>query len=507
MAPDTPVSAIPGIAAKAREEFNAGRTRDVEFRKQMLRDLYYLLYDNIDEICDAVKKDLGKGKLEAGFTEISGALEEIQVLIANVAKWTKPKTPPGVPFKYKILMPRTHLEPLGTVLVLTPWNYPVFLTVATVAAAIAAGDTVVVKMSELAPYSANVLASLASKYLDPNVFQFVLGGLEQAKALNAQKFDLITYTGNGAVAKSILRAAAENLTPVHLELGGKNPAIITETSDLAASARNVAWSKSMNSGQTCTSIDYVLVHESVVNQFVDLFKAAIDSYFPDGQLNTPEYAHIINERHFDRVLNLINDTKGEVKVGGKSNRDTLQIESTLVLNPSLDDPILGEEIFGSAVPVLTYKSLEEAVLTTLKIDDHPLGYYLFTGTTADFDFVQKRTRSGALVKNASVIQAAIPAVPFGGVGSSGDRPYHGLSSLEVFSYSRTTVKAPSKAYLLLDTLFHPVTPRKLTILKLMMPGDSYPRKGRVKSSMFSQLAVVAAALALVGGLATKLLQK
>ena len=344
---------------------------------------------------------------------------------------------------------RIHREPFGVVLIVSPWNYPLQLALAPLVGALAAGNCAVIKPSELAPATSSFLAATLLRYLDPECVQVVEGGPSEAEALLAERWDYIFYTGSPRVGRMVMEAAAKHLTPVTLELGGKSPCIVDRSANLRVAARRIMWGKLMNAGQVCIAPDYVLVDETVEAELLTHMAAAIKEFYGEDPRRSPDFARIVNQRHFRRIMRLI-DGGGEIYLGGESCEDELYIAPTILTKSSLDSPIMQEEIFGPILPVLTVKSTDEAIAFINK-REKPLALYLFAEEARVKRQVISGTSSGAITVNYPSVHAAMTCLPFGGVGNSGMGAYHGRASFETFSHRKSvftkgTWPDPSLAY-------------------------------------------------------------
>ncbi|OIJ64948.1 aldehyde dehydrogenase family protein [Streptomyces mangrovisoli] len=425
------------LAQTARRGFDAGITRPLEWRRQQLKQLDRMLAENAATIEEAVRADLGKHLLEAHMTEINSVRTEIALTIKNLKRWTKPRGVP-VPLPLRPATGRIHRQPLGTVLVIAPWNYPVRLLLIPVAGAIAAGNAVVAKPSEVSSHTSAVLARLFPKYLDQRAVTLVEGGVEETTELLEQRWDHIFYTGNGAVGRIVMAAAVRHLTPVTLELGGKSPVYVDESADIDATAAWLAWGKLLNTGQTCVAPDYVLAPPTVVPKLVDALRREITVLYGDEPRTSPDYGRIISTRHVDRLAGLLGGT-GEIVIGGESDRDEKYVAPTVLTGVSLDDPVMGEEIFGPILPIVTVSGSDEAI-NVINSREKPLALYLFARSAAVRDAFLARTTSGSMGINADMIQLGAPALPFGGVGESGTGAYHGEHTVRLFSHERAVLR-------------------------------------------------------------------
>ncbi|GAA5129589.1 aldehyde dehydrogenase family protein [Haloechinothrix salitolerans] len=432
----------PGIAttvAALRATFASGRTRDAEWRIRQLTGIERLLDEREDEIARALAEDLGRSPAEAWLGDVASTKAEATFARKRVRKWMKRKR---VPLSLGSLPGRGwyQYEPLGLVLVIGPWNYPVYLSLAPLVAAIAAGNCVVVKPSEHAPASSRLLARLIPEYLDTDAVTVVEGEAEVTQALLAQGFDHALFTGGTEIGKRVMAGAAPHLTPVTLELGGKSPVIITRNADIEVAARRIAWVKLMNSGQICIAPDYVLVEDVVREEFVDALVATIRKFRADQESPTTP---IVNARQFQRLAGLLETSDGTVACGGGSDPDTLGIEPTVLVDPSPDSPVMADEIFGPILPVLTVDSLDDAI-AFVNARPKPLASYLFTSDADERDRVLAEVSSGGAVVNHVAVHCLEPQLPFGGVGNSGIGAYHGRWGFETFSHRKAVLAKPSR---------------------------------------------------------------
>jgi len=442
------IESIPLLVERLRASFAAGRTRPLEFRQQQLAALARLLDDCEPQICEAIRNDLGRSEIETRIVETHLLRREVEFAQRHIAKWMKPERM-RAPWLLWPSSARIHREPFGVVLIVSPWNYPLQLALAPLVGALAAGNCAVIKPSELAPATSSFLAATLLRYLDPECVQVVEGGPSEAEALLAERWDYIFYTGSPRVGRMVMEAAAKHLTPVTLELGGKSPCIVDRSANLRVAARRIMWGKLMNAGQVCIAPDYVLVDETVEAELLTHMAAAIKEFYGEDPRRSPDFARIVNQRHFQRLMRLM-DGGGEIYLGGESCEDELYIAPTILTKSSLDSPIMQEEIFGPILPVLTVKSTDEAIAFINK-REKPLALYLFAEEARVKRQVISGTSSGAITVNYPSVHAAMTCLPFGGVGNSGMGAYHGRASFETFSHRKSvftkgTWPDPSLAY-------------------------------------------------------------
>lgn len=442
------IESIPLLVERLRASFAAGRTRPLEFRLRQLAAMARLLDDCEPQICEAIRNDLGRSEIETRIVETHLLRREVEFAQRHIAKWMKPERM-RAPWLLWPSSARIHREPFGVGLIVSPWNYPLQLALAPLVGALAAGNCAVIKPSELAPATSSFLAATLLRYLDPECVQVVEGGPSEAEALLAERWDYIFYTGSTRVGRMVMEAAAKHLTPVTLELGGKSPCIVDRSANLRVAARRIMWGKLMNAGQVCIAPDYVLVDETVEAELLTHMAAAIKEFYGEDPRRSPDFARIVNQRHFQRLMRLM-DGGGEIYLGGESCEDELYIAPTILTKSSLDSPIMQEEIFGPILPVLTVKSTDEAIAFINK-REKPLALYLFAEEARVKRQVISGTSSGAITVNYPSVHAAMTCLPFGGVGNSGMGAYHGRASFETFSHRKSvftkgTWPDPSLAY-------------------------------------------------------------
>lgn len=424
------------ILKAQRAFFATGTTKSLEFRQLQLNRLKTAIVTRQTEIVQAAKTDLGRPEYE-GYFEL-GVLMELNYILKHLKSWTKPRRV-GLPFTYWPGSAWVQPDPLGVVLIIGPWNYPFQLLISPLMGAIAAGNCAILKPSELAPATSKVVAELIRETFDPNHIAVVEGGVETAQALLAQKFDHIFFTGGTRVGQVVMEAAAKQLTPVTLELGGKSPCIVDRDIDLTVAARRILWGKYVNAGQTCIAPDYLLVHEEIKPALLTALQKNLQEFFGDDPAQSPDLARIINDRQFDRLTNLL---AGEtIIVGGQTDRATRYIAPTILDQVGWDAPIMQEEIFGPILPVLTYRDMKDAI-AAINARPKPLALYLFTRNQAIQKQVLNSTSSGGVCLNEVFLHVAIWDLPFGGVGNSGIGAYHGKASFETFSHQKSILKKP-----------------------------------------------------------------
>lgn len=419
-----------------------GETRSLAWRLEQLDRLGRLLQEEEHGAVAALAADLGKPELEAHF-ELVAVRQELALTRRQLRRWMRPRSV-GLPAWALPGRAAIHPEPLGCVLILGPWNYPLQLCLHPLVSALAAGNTAVLKPSEHAPHTATWMAAAVERHFDPHHVQVVLGDAEAATTLLEQRFDHIFFTGGGRVGRLVMAAAARHLTPVTLELGGKSPAIVLEGADLATTARRLIWGKGINAGQTCVAPDHLLVVADTVQPLMAALSNQRDRLYGKDPLNSNDLGQIVNERQFDRLERLLIGARhnDQILLGGGCDRARRRIEPTVisVADPE-DDPLMQEEIFGPLLPLIVVNDLEDA-LARVRRAPHPLALYLFGGNTTDQQRLLATTSSGSVGFNDVVMQAGLVQLPFGGVGESGLGAYHGETGFRTFSHQRSVLGRP-----------------------------------------------------------------
>ncbi|MDO9395677.1 MAG: aldehyde dehydrogenase family protein [Herbiconiux sp.] len=423
------------LVSALRAGFDRRITCSLHWRTEQLQALKRLLVEHSSDLEDALFADLGKNPTESQLTELGIVIAEIDHTLAHLRSWLKPRRV-AVPLAIAPATASTMLEPLGVVLVIAPWNYPVQLLLAPVVGAIAAGNAVLLKPSELAPAVSRLLAELVPAYLDPRAVAVVEGGVEETTALLAERFDHIFYTGNGRVGRIVMEAAAKHLTPVTLELGGKSPVYVDDTVDLAAAARRIVWGKFMNAGQTCVAPDYLLATAEVAERLTPhLLEAVVELYEGDPRTSS-SYGRIVNERQFDRLTGLLDGQR--IVAGGRTDRRTRYFAPTVLADVDRESAVMAEEIFGPILPIVHVTGLDDA-LAFIRAGEKPLALYAFTSSKTTARRILTETSSGAVGFGAPVAHLSVTGLPFGGVGESGMGTYHGRRSIETFSHEKAVL--------------------------------------------------------------------
>ena len=450
---------ISQIVQQSRQAFDSGITRPLAWRKAQLETMITMLEKHQDELSTALKVDLGRGVEEAWLYDIGFTITEVKLMLKNLKKWTAPRKVP-TPMVTKPASSMRVPQPLGVVCVIAPWNYPVQLLLIPAAGAIAAGNAVVMKPSEVSSETSRVLAKIVPQYFTDKAVAIVEGGVQETTELLKQKFDHIFYTGNGAVGRVVMRAAAENLTPVTLELGGKSPTIVDASANIAVAARRIAWAKYVNAGQTCVAPDYVLAHKSIANELVEAIRASITEFYGAEPHASKDYSRVISSKHFSRLTSLI--SSGKVAIGGQSEQAERYIAPTVLVDVDQNSAVMQEEIFGPILPVLEVGSIDEAI-GFVNSRPHPLALYVFAQNNSVNEKVVAETTSGGVTVNGTIMHMTGPYLPFGGVGESGMGAYHGQSGVDVFQHLKPVLKRST----MLDAplAYPPYTKRKFSILK------------------------------------------
>ncbi len=453
---------ISNIVKKQREFFFTGKTKNIDFRIKSLEKLENSIRKYQDTIEQALKKDLNKSELESYMTEIGMVLSDLNFVKKRLKKWSKDE---------KVLTPLSQFhsrsfitkEPYGVTLIISPWNYPFLLCIQPLIGAIAAGNTAILKVSEDSIYTSDVVYQMIKDTFSDEYVTVIRGDREVATELLNQKFDYIFFTGGPNVGKIVMEKASRNLTPVTLELGGKSPCIVEESANLKVAAKRIVFGKYLNSGQTCVAPDYLLLQESIKEEFIQYLKEAILIFYTNDPISNADYSRIINERNFDRLKNLM---KGEkIIYGGDTDRESLKIEPTLLDKITLDSPIMQEEIFGPILPIITFNDIKEAEDIILQMEK-PLALYLFTQNKKFEKEILKNISFGGGCINDTVMQLVSSRMPFGGVGGSGMGSYHGKYSFDTFTHKKSIIK--KYTWIDLPIRYLPYDEFKMKLIKLFL---------------------------------------
>ena len=439
MVTNTPIDKIKSLVEGQRNYFRSNQTLDIAFRLKMLKRLRDAIKMYEEDLTEALRTDLNKSYEEAFMTEISIVLGEIDNFLKSLARWSAPSKK-RTPLKLFPSRSAVITEPLGVALIIAPWNYPVQLTLNPLVGAIAAGCTAVLKPSPYTPNVAKALERVVSSAFDEEYVAVVQGDRTVNAALLSERYDIIFFTGSPDLGRVVMRAAAEHLTPVVLELGGKSPVVVDKSADIRVAAKRIAWGKTLNAGQTCIAPDYLLIHREVKEQFVKEYKSALVELHGEDASKSRHYVRIVSDKAFERVAGYIHN--GDVRIGGRVDALQRYIEPTLLDNVAVDSAVMCEEIFGPILPMVTIDSIDKAVEFICN-REKPLAMYVFANEDIARDMF-RRTSSGGGCINDVVMHIANENMPFGGVGNSGMGRYHGRDSLYAFSHRRAVVTTPTR---------------------------------------------------------------
>lgn len=442
--------------------FNTNKTKSISWRLAKLRALKASIRAHEDDILAALEADLSKSAYESYVTEIGLIMSELNDAIRNVRRWARPQHVSTALTNFLATSKILH-EPYGVVLIMAPWNYPFLLTVDPIIGAVAAGNCFIAKPSDYSPATSAIIKTIVDEVFEPENGATVLGGREANTALLEQKYDYIFFTGSTTVGRIVMDAAAKNVTPLSLELGGKSPCIIDETANIELAAKRVTWGKYLNAGQTCVAPDYVYVHRAVKDKFVAAVKRYITQFYGEDPLKSADLVRIVNQKHFDRLRGLV---ENETPVcGGAADAVSLKIEPSVYEGITWESPLMSEEIFGPFMPILTYESLDD-VIAQVKAHNRPLALYVFTTNKEVEERVLSEVSFGGGCVNDTVVHLASTSLPFGGVGASGMGNYHGKYSFETFSHQKSILKKSN----LIDVplRYAPYDKRWMWIIKKLM---------------------------------------
>lgn len=453
---------ISKLIQSQRVFFNSDVTKDVRFRTDALERLYDAIVMNEEDILKALKEDLNKSSFEGYMSEIGMVRDEIRHFIKHMKRWSKPKRVPTplaqFPSKSYIMA-----EPYGVVLIMAPWNYPFQLCIEPLIGAIGAGNCAVIKPSAYAPATSKIIAQIIEKIYPSDYIAVVEGGRKENSELLENRFDYIFFTGSTNVGKTVMEAASKHLTPISLELGGKSPAIIDKSANIPLFAKRIAFGKYLNAGQTCVAPDYVLVHESIKNEFVEALKISIKDFFGNNPLLNDNLPKIINEKHFLRLLDLMKNEK--IVIGGRNDKTRLLIEPTVMTDITYDSAIMQEEIFGPILPILAYNDIND-VISDLKTREKPLALYIFSTNS----YIQKKITNslsyGGGCINDTIVHLATSKMGFGGVGYSGMGSYHGKFSFDTFTHYKGILNKAN--WLDLPMRYHPYDEKNFKMIKMFL---------------------------------------
>ncbi|CAN3359280.1 fatty aldehyde dehydrogenase Hfd1p [Diutina catenulata] len=472
----TELPEIKAGVARVRSGFHKNKSKSVQFRLNQLRNLYFAVKDNQEAFAAALAQDFNRATDETRILEHYTVLKAILFAMENLHLWTQPEKVTDLPINLRTNPVYVERIPVGVVLVMGAFNYPLFVNIAPLIGVIAAGNAAVLKPSEQTPRYTQLLTEVLTKALDPDLFFVVNGAIPETTALLEEKFDKIVFTGSSTVGTVVAKAAAKHLTPTILELGGKSPAFVLSDvteKDLKAVARRIVWGRFTNGGQTCIACDYVLVHKSKHAALVAEMKAALEEFYPNISKDTKDYTHIVANRNYDGVLDLLKTSKATVVVGGTTtaDRESRFIAPTILDNVGWTDSSMTREIFGPVLPVIEFESLPDACSRVVHYHDTPLALYVFTSGGLDrahnsqLDYIRSSVRSGGTIVNDALIHAALSNAPFGGIGSSGMGNYGGERSFKAFSHERTTIEQKLWNEFMVGIRYPPFNAKKQAALK------------------------------------------
>jgi len=479
---------IERIHQRLVDVFKTGRTKTYEWRVAQLQGLRRLVLENSEAINVALKADLGRPKLEGFIGEISSVVAELDHMLKHLKGWMEPEKVP-TPLLQQPGRSAVVREPKGVALFVGAWNFPVNLSLLPLASGIAAGNACLLKPSEVSAHSEQLLKELVPKYVDSEAIAVVTGGVQEATVLLQQRWDHIMYTGNGVVARIVARAAAENLTPCTLELGGKSPTIVLPGANIPVAARRILSGKCFNAGQICIAPDYALVHQDVEEALVKEMRQVLTEWFTKDAAQSDSYGRIVNHGHFKRIKKLIESSDGTVYMQGSMDEATKFIPPTLIMGPSADSDIMHEEIFGPVLPILKSANVDE-IIAHINAQEKPLAMYIF-GKESDADKVIARTSSGGVCVNDTIFHIANPELPFGGIGGSGMGKYHGKWGFDEFSHMRAVMYR--KTWVDVKQRYPPYSDGNLKVLEFLFLGPQVPP--RVKSAIQAMGAAVGVGVA------------
>ena len=427
---------IAQIIEKQKEFFETQQTKEIKFRITQLKKLKRLIIDNEKELLKSLELDLKKPHVESYLSEVGLILAEINYALKNIKKWTKQKKV-STPYLYFPAKSYIMPEPYGITLIISTWNYPLQLPLIPLVGAIAAGNCAILKPSEQAEHTSKTIAKLIPEYFSPSYITVIQNGIDIAQDLLEQKFDYIFFTGSKKVGKIVMQAAAENLTPLTLELGGKSPCIITETANLKIAAKRIAWGKFFNAGQTCVAPDYVLINSKIKKEFLKHLVKIVEEFYGKDPNQSPDFARIINEKHLSRLSELLG--VGNIITGGQIKPGQNYLAPTFIDDIKPTDKIMQDEIFGPILPIVAYNDLPQAI-EIIKNKPKPLALYIFSKNKKVIEKILQQISAGGVTVNDTMLHSSTTTLPFGGIGSSGFGKYHGKASFDTFSHQKSILK-------------------------------------------------------------------
>ncbi|KAJ3880668.1 NAD-aldehyde dehydrogenase [Lentinula edodes] len=499
----TPLDEIEKIYNELKVTFASRKSRPIPYRRYQLIQLAYMLKDNIKLFEDTLAADLGRPQLEARMLDIDPSLVEIKLTLSSFEKWAKQESAP-FSINFSAMRPVIRKEPKGVVLIISPFNYPLFLTIPLMASAIAAGNAVIIKPSENTPATTTLLANLAEKYLDTSLIRVIKGGVTETTKLLEYTWGHILYTGGGKIGKLIAAAGAKTLSPVSLELGGKSPVFIDSKCDLKMAAKRLLWGKAANAGQTCVAPDYIIVQQDFQDKFVEALQESYREFYPDKASAPGQMSRLVSQQAFNRVNNLLKNTNGTIVIGGDTDEGTKYIGPTVVKDVKPEDCLMSEEIFGPILPIMPVNSIDEG-LAYVNAHDHPLSVYVFSQDSAYKANIFDNTQSGSAMANETIIHPAVYGLPFGGTGPSGSGYHTGKYGFDMFTHLRSSLDSPGWLDMLLGFRYPPYTTAKIKAMgRFMNPSLPARPKGppeeHVSRHSWSKWFTFLLALALAGGL-------
>ncbi|KAJ3736030.1 NAD-aldehyde dehydrogenase [Lentinula guzmanii] len=501
----TPLDEIEKIYNELKATFASGKSRPIPYRRYQLLQLAYMLKDNIKLFEDALEADLGRPQLEARMLDIDPSLVEIKSTLAGFEKWARQESAP-FSINFSPMRPVIRKEPKGIVLIISPFNYPLFLTIPLMASAIAAGNAVVIKPTENTPATTALLANLAEQYLDTSLVRVIKGGVQETTKLLEYTWEFIErdhVLGGGKVGKLIAAAGAKTLSPVSLEVR-KSPVFVDSKCDLKTTAKRLLWGKAANAGQTCVAPDYVIVQRDFQEKFVEALQDVYREFYPSKASASGQMSRMVSPQAFTRVNNLLKNTKGTIVLGGDTDETTKYIGPTVVKDVKPEDCLMSEEIFGPILPIMPVSSIDEG-LAYVNAHDHPLSVYVFSQDSAFKAKIFDNTQSGSASANETIIHPAAYGLPFGGIGPSGSGYHTGKYGFDMFTHLRSSLDAPGWLDMLLGFRYPPYTAAKIKAMgRLMNPTfparPKGPPKAHVSRASWSKWFTFLLALALAGGL-------
>ncbi|XP_018339379.1 PREDICTED: aldehyde dehydrogenase, dimeric NADP-preferring isoform X2 [Trachymyrmex septentrionalis] len=454
------------LVQQSRDTFNSGKTRPIEWRIKQLKQLILMLRENASELTAALASDLRRCKFESFAFEIDYTIQEIKYMLMNIKEWAATEKP-RKSLAYFFDVVEIRKDPYGVVLIMGAWNYPLQLCILPMMGAIAAGNCVIVKPSEISMATTKFLYDTIPKYLDTDSCRMILGGISETTELLKQRFDYIFYTGSSSVGKIVRKAANEFLTPVTLELGGKSPVYIDNTVDISMAAKRILWGKCINVGQTCIAPDYMLCTPEIQKKFIEEAKKILHEWYGDNPRESPDLARIISDKHYQRLVNYLSD-KSKIAIGGDMNPAEKFISPTVLVNIQPTDPIMQEEIFGPLLPIININNAYEAI-NFINNREKPLSLYLFSLDKGTISLFVNNTSSGSVSVNDTILQAAVETLPFGGVGYSGIGAYHGKFTFDTFTHKKgCLIRNYNKiAEIMAKSRFPPYSDANLKLLQLL----------------------------------------